>query len=211
MATPTKIYTDSKYLQKRKILLHSSSFSSSFSTTFPKNWKPFSTFKHSLNCKPNQHYLISSTCIPFQANFNSTFWIEQNQYKQNLLFQSFSTITQNDPKIKKITITDIQHKYQEAKPLTMVTGYDYTSASIIDRCGIDLVLVGDSLGMVMLGYSGTTSVTMDEMIHHCKAVSRGIKRSFLVGDMPFGSYEASPSIAVQNAIRLMKGIDFLFF
>jgi len=105
---------------------------------------------------------------------------------------------------KKITILDIQKKYQEKKPLTMVTAYDYTSSNLVNKSGIDIILVGDSLGMVMLGKQNTTSVTLEEMIHHCKAVNKGNKRCFVVGDMPFGSYEIGPTCAVQNAIRLVK-------
>jgi len=107
-------------------------------------------------------------------------------------------------KPKKLTLLDIRAKYERQEPISMVTAYDFSSAVNVDRAGIDIGLVGDSLGMVMLGYSNTTSVTMEEMIHHCKAVSRGIKRAFLVGDMPFGSYEVSDTEAVKNAIRLMK-------
>jgi 3-methyl-2-oxobutanoate hydroxymethyltransferase len=86
----------------------------------------------------------------------------------------------------------------------MVTAYDYTSAICVDKAGMDMILVGDSLGMVMLGQNNTTCVTMEEMIHHCKAVSRGSSRALLVGDMPFGSYEISPQEACRNATRLIK-------
>jgi 3-methyl-2-oxobutanoate hydroxymethyltransferase len=120
-------------------------------------------------------------------------------------------------KAKKITILDLQKKHQDKKPITMVTGkaltsvvflsipaYDYTSATLVDKAGIDMILVGDSLGMVMLGSNSTTAVTMEDMIHHSKAVIKGSKQSFIVGDMPFGSYEVNPMLAVQNAIRLVK-------
>eukprot|EP01132_Coremiostelium_polycephalum_P001937 gene1937-2372_t len=91
----------------------------------------------------------------------------------------------------------------------MVTAYDYCSGKEVDRAGIDIVLVGDSLGMVILGEKGTVNVTMDQMIHHCKATMKGVKRAFVVGDMPFGSFETSPTEAVANAIRIMKegGVD----
>jgi 3-methyl-2-oxobutanoate hydroxymethyltransferase len=106
--------------------------------------------------------------------------------------------------IKKTTILDLQKKFRDNIPITMVTAYDYTSASSVDGSGIDMILVGDSAGMVMMGYDSTTQVTMEDMVHHCKSVKRGSKRAFIVGDMPFGSYEVSPSEAVKNATRLVK-------
>lgn len=105
---------------------------------------------------------------------------------------------------KKITITDIQNKKREGKKITMLTAYDYPMARLVDEAGIDVILVGDSLGMVVLGYESTVSVTMDEMIHHSKAVRRGTKCAFLVGDMPFMSYQISKEEAVRNAGRFMK-------
>jgi len=110
---------------------------------------------------------------------------------------------------KKITILDLQKKKDTGEPITMLTAYDYSSASLVDAAGMDMILVGDSLGMVVLGYENTVPVTMDEMIHHCKAVARGAKMAFLVGDMPFMSYQADPIEAVRNAGRFMKeaGMD----
>lgn len=105
---------------------------------------------------------------------------------------------------KKITITDLQNKKRDKKKITMLTAYDYPMARIIDDAGIDSILVGDSLGMVVLGYDSTVPVTMDEMIHHAKAVRRGTKYAFLVGDMPFMSYQVSVEEAVRNAGRFMK-------
>lgn len=91
----------------------------------------------------------------------------------------------------------------------MLTAYDFTAALLVDQSDMDIILVGDSLGMVMLGYSGTIEVTMDEMVHHCKAVARGTSHAFLVGDMPFMSYQADNSEAVRNAGRFLKeaGMD----
>ena len=86
----------------------------------------------------------------------------------------------------------------------MITAYDYPSARIADQAGVDILLVGDSVGMVVLGYDSTTPVTMDEMLHHCKAVSRGAETSFLVGDLPFGSY-LTPTDAMNNAVTLVTG------
>jgi len=86
----------------------------------------------------------------------------------------------------------------------MLTAYDYSMASFIDQAGIDMILVGDSLGMVVLGYDSTVPVTMEEMLHHCKAVRRGVEYAFLIGDMPFMSYNCSMEEAIRNAGRFMK-------
>ncbi|MBI5143873.1 MAG: 3-methyl-2-oxobutanoate hydroxymethyltransferase [Candidatus Omnitrophica bacterium] len=105
---------------------------------------------------------------------------------------------------KKVTITDLQNKKREGKKITMLTAYDYPVARLVDEAGIDSILVGDSLGMVVLGYESTVPVTMDEMIHHSKAVRRGTRYAFLIGDMPFMSYQISKEEAVRNAGRFMK-------
>ena len=105
---------------------------------------------------------------------------------------------------KKVTLEELQKKKLEGRKITMMTAYDFTTASMVDQAGIDTVLVGDSLGNVMLGYDSTVPVTMDEMIHHCKAVSRGTKSSFIIGDMPFMSYQVSPEKAIENAGRFIK-------
>lgn len=86
----------------------------------------------------------------------------------------------------------------------MLTAYDYSSARLVDAAGMDMILVGDSLGMTMMGLDSTVPVTMEEMLHHCRMVARGAKNAFLVGDLPFGSYETTPVEAVKNAIRLLK-------
>ncbi len=96
-----------------------------------------------------------------------------------------------------------------AKKIAMVTAYDYPTAQLADRAEMDMILVGDSLGMVVLGYDSTVSVTMEEMLHHCKAVRRGAKDAVLVGDMPFGSFQEGPQQAIHNAVRFLKeaGMD----
>jgi 3-methyl-2-oxobutanoate hydroxymethyltransferase len=104
---------------------------------------------------------------------------------------------------KKVTVLDLQAKKEEGKRFTMITAYDYPGALIADQAGIDVILVGDSLAMVVLGLENTVSVTMDEMLHHCRAVARGAKAPLLVGDMPFMSY-TNVEQAVSNAGRFLK-------
>jgi 3-methyl-2-oxobutanoate hydroxymethyltransferase len=105
---------------------------------------------------------------------------------------------------KKLTIPDIVTMKKNGKKISMLTAYDASFASLIDAAGIEMVLVGDSLGNVLLGYDSTVPVTMEEMLHHCKAVRRGIKQAFLVGDMPFLSYQITKSEAIINAGRFLK-------
>ena len=105
---------------------------------------------------------------------------------------------------KKVTIQDLQAKKERREPFTMVTAYDYPTGVIVDKAGIDVILVGDSLAMVVLGLPNTVSVTMDEMLHHCRAVARGAKNPLLVGDMPFMSYQTGVADAVRNAGRFLK-------
>lgn len=104
----------------------------------------------------------------------------------------------------KNTILTLQKQKEEKDKIVMVTAYDYTTAKIMDESGVNTILVGDSLGMVMLGYEDTLSVTMEDMIHHTAAVARGAKEAFVVADMPFMSYQTSVYDAVSNAGRLMK-------
>ena len=105
---------------------------------------------------------------------------------------------------KKLTIQDIIMMKQNGEKISMLTAYDASFAGLIDASGIEMVLVGDSLGMVLLGYDSTIPVTMEEMLHHCRAVNRGIKRVVMVGDMPFMSYQVSESEAITNAGRFLK-------
>ena len=105
---------------------------------------------------------------------------------------------------QKVTINYLEKKVSEGKKITMMTAYDFSAASLVDQAEIDTILVGDSLAMVVLGYESTVPVTMDEMIHHCKAVRRGAKLGFIIGDMPFMSYQVSVEKAVENAGRFIK-------
>lgn len=105
---------------------------------------------------------------------------------------------------KKVTIPDIQQAKTEGRKLVMVTAYDYPFGLLADQAEVDMVLVGDSLGMVVMGLEGTVAVTMEHMIHHIKAVVRGCRGPLVIGDMPFGSYNTSLRDAIHNATRLMK-------
>ncbi|OCG15397.1 3-methyl-2-oxobutanoate hydroxymethyltransferase [Gilliamella sp. App6-5] len=104
----------------------------------------------------------------------------------------------------KNTIAILKERKQNRQKITMLTAYDYTTAKLMDESGVDCLLVGDSLGMVMLGYDSTVSVTMEDMIHHSKAVARAAKSAFVVTDLPFMSYQTSVYDAVLNAGRLIK-------
>jgi len=105
---------------------------------------------------------------------------------------------------KKVTTTVFRAKKSHGDPITMLTAYDYLTARSVDLSGIDSILVGDSLGMVILGYENTLPVTMADMLHHCRAVSRGASRALLIGDMPFLSYQVSSHDAVRNAGRFLQ-------
>ena len=105
---------------------------------------------------------------------------------------------------KPITTSTIRQMKVEGRPSTMITAYDYAMARNVDEAGIDMILVGDSVGNVMLGYSSTIPVTMDAMIHHTQAVVRGTKYALVVGDMPFMSYQASEAEGLMNAGRFLK-------
>lgn len=104
----------------------------------------------------------------------------------------------------KNTVATLQEQKNNNEKITMLTAYDYSTAKLMDQSGINCILVGDSLGMVMLGYPDTLSVTMEDMIHHTKAVTRGCTETFVVADMPFMSYQTSVYDAVVNAGRLIK-------
>lgn len=110
---------------------------------------------------------------------------------------------------KKVTTLAYRQKKERGEVITMLTAYDYPTAMAMDKAGIDSILVGDSLGMVVLGYENTLPVTMEEMLHHCRAVARGAKTALLVGDMPFMSYQVSVEEAVRNAGRFLQqgGMD----
>jgi len=104
----------------------------------------------------------------------------------------------------RFTISQVREMKQKGEKITMLTAYDYSTAKIVDEVGVPLILVGDSLGMVVLGYESTIPVTMDEMIHHTKTVVRGTKRAMVIGDMPFMTYHVSMEDALRNAARFIQ-------
>jgi len=104
----------------------------------------------------------------------------------------------------KITTTTIQEKKQRHTPITCLTAYDYATARLVDEAGIDMILVGDSLAQVVLGYDSTLPVTMEEMLHHTRAVRRAVKTAMVIADMPYGSYQGEVKEGVANAVRFVK-------
>jgi 3-methyl-2-oxobutanoate hydroxymethyltransferase len=104
----------------------------------------------------------------------------------------------------RVSINDIKEMKSKKEKIVMLTAYDYSTAKLVDESGIPLILVGDSLGMVIMGYDSTIPVTMDEMIHHTKAVARGTKQAMVIGDMPFMTYQTSTGDALRNAARFMQ-------
>jgi 3-methyl-2-oxobutanoate hydroxymethyltransferase len=105
---------------------------------------------------------------------------------------------------QKITTASLRERKFRHEPITCITAYDYSAARLVDEAGVEMVLVGDSLAQTMLGYENTLSVTVDEMLHHVKAVRRGVKQALLVADMPYGSYQVDHRDAVLNATRFVK-------
>lgn len=107
-------------------------------------------------------------------------------------------------KLNKVTTATVRDMKKKGEKITMITAYDYPTAAVVDEAGIDLILVGDSLAMVVLGYDSTLPVTMDVMLHHTKAVTRAVSRALVIGDMPFLSYQVSVEEAVRNAGRFLQ-------
>jgi 3-methyl-2-oxobutanoate hydroxymethyltransferase len=105
---------------------------------------------------------------------------------------------------RKITTATLREQKLRHEPITCLTAYDYSAARLVDEAGIEIILVGDSLAQAMLGYENTLSVTVDEMLHHVKAVRRGVKSALLIADMPYGSYQIDPKAALDNATRFVK-------
>jgi 3-methyl-2-oxobutanoate hydroxymethyltransferase len=105
---------------------------------------------------------------------------------------------------RRVSIPELKEMKQRGERISMLTAYDYPTARLLDGAGVDVLLVGDTLGMVVLGYDSTVYVTLEDMIHHVKAVVRGTRRALVIGDLPFGSYNESPAQAIRSATRLIK-------
>ena len=106
--------------------------------------------------------------------------------------------------LTKVTVPALSEMKRQSKPISALTAYDYATSRLVDEAGIDLILVGDSLAMVVLGHENTLAVTVDEMLHHTRAVRRAVRRALVVADMPFGSYHGAVAEAVANAVRFVK-------
>src|ERR1700692_944825 len=113
-------------------------------------------------------------------------------------------ISGNDAMRQKVTTATLRELKLRHEPITCLTAYDYATARLVDEAGIEMILVGDSLAQTILGYDNTLSVTMDEMLHHVKAVRRGVKSALLLADMPYGSYHVDAESALKNATRFVK-------
>lgn len=109
-----------------------------------------------------------------------------------------------NPSVTKVTIPALAEMKRQGKPISALTAYDYATSRLVDEAGIDMVLVGDSLAMVVMGHENTLAVTVDEMLHHTRAVRRAVRRALVVADMPFGSYHGTIAEGVANAVRFIK-------
>lgn len=132
---------------------------------------------------------------PWKEDFTSTLHLRQDGEKGRSMPENFPA---------PVTIPSLLARKKSQEKIVALTAYDYPTARIIDEVGVDIILVGDSLGMVVLGYENTIPVTMEEMIHHTKAVSRAVKRALVVGDMPYFSYHLGVSETIANASRFLK-------
>ena len=115
-----------------------------------------------------------------------------------------STVTASARREHRVTVHSLAQRKERGDPFTMLTAYDFTFARIFDSAGIDLLLVGDSLGNVVQGHDTTLPVTLDEVLYHTRLVARGAQRALVVADLPFGSYQVGPEEAVRSAIRCVK-------
>ena len=119
-------------------------------------------------------------------------------------FPARASVSPRGVPLPKVTMPALGEMKRQGKPISALTAYDYATARLIDETGVDLILVGDSLAMVVLGLDNTLAVTVDEMLHHTRAVRRGVRRALVVADMPFGSYHGSVAEGVANAVRFVK-------
>ena len=148
--------------------------------------------------------------LPLFRDYNSNSRIPASQMRTGSIrrgggaLEDIVSVTPIGESRRKVTVASLRDKKLQQQPITCLTAYDYASARLVDEASIDIVLVGDSLAMTMLGYPDTLSVTVDEMLHHTRAVRRGVKHALLVADMPYGSYHVGADDAVRNAARFMK-------
>jgi 3-methyl-2-oxobutanoate hydroxymethyltransferase len=119
-------------------------------------------------------------------------------------FSAGAPLAPRNPSLPKVTVPALGDMKRQGKPISALTAYDFATARLVDEAGIDLILVGDSLAMVVLGHENTLAVTVDEMLHHTRAVRRAVRRALVVADMPFGSYHGTVSEGVANAVRFVK-------
>src|SRR5208283_4996470 len=127
--------------------------------------------------------------------------------EKNMSLTEFPTgarLSQSGISLPKVTMPALSEMKRQGKPISALTAYDYATARLVDEAGVDLILVGDSLAMVVLGHENTLAVTVDEMLHHTRAVRRAVRRALVVADMPFGSYHGSVAEGLANAIRFVK-------
>ncbi len=141
--------------------------------------------------EPEGHWRIRMSTTPNGARLHD----EPDRSFSNRSFSS---------KPQKVTTASLREYKLRHEPITCLTAYDYATGRLVDEAGIEMILVGDSLAQTILGYENTLSVTMDEMLHHVKAVRRGVKRALLLADMPYGSYHLDPKSALSNATRFVK-------
>jgi 3-methyl-2-oxobutanoate hydroxymethyltransferase len=116
----------------------------------------------------------------------------------------FRSADSSAPAARRITIQSLQDKKTQGRPIVALTAYDYATARLVDEAGVDFILVGDSLAMVVMGYENTLPVTMEEMLLHTRAVRRAVKQAMVIADMPFGSYQVSTAEGIANAVRFVK-------
>ena len=119
-------------------------------------------------------------------------------------FSASAPLAPSRPSLPKVTMPALGEMKRQGKPISALTAYDYATARLVDEAGIDLILVGDSLAMVVMGHENTLAITVDEMLHHTRAVRRAVHRALVVADMPFGSYHGTVSEGVANAVRFVK-------
>ncbi|KAK4187185.1 ketopantoate hydroxymethyltransferase-domain-containing protein [Podospora australis] len=152
------------------------------------------------SCAPSR-LLCSSTRQPLSAS-QPLFSAWKSQQKRYSSHSPMGTPPVNAR--KKVTIGTLRAMYKRGEPITMITAHDFPSAHVADAAGMDIILVGDSLAMVAMGMEDTSEVLLEEMIVHCRSVARGSKSSFIIGDLPMGSYEIAPAQALESAIRYIK-------